>query len=68
MINNYPPMIIYEEDRRAYCDALQAYDEQENLDLLTEFSEEQTVKAWTRSMEQSDSDAPKRKGLRFSML
>ena len=31
MINDYPPMIIYEEDRRAYYDALQAYDEQEDL-------------------------------------
>ena len=50
MINDYPPMIIYEEDRRAYYDALQAYDEQEDLDLLTEFFEEQTVKTWTRSM------------------
>ena len=68
MINDYSPMIIYEEDRRAYCNALQAYDEQENLDLLTEFFEEQTVKTWTRSMELSDSDAPKRKGLSFFML
>ena len=68
MINDYPPMIIYEEDRRAYYDALQAYDEQENLDLLTEFFEEQTVKTWTRSMELSDSDAPKRKSLGFFML
>ncbi len=68
MINDYPPMIIYEEDRRAYYDALQAYDEQEDLALLTEFFEEQTVKTWTRSMELSDSDAPKRKGLGFFML
>ena len=68
MINDYPPMIIYEEDRRAYYDALQAYDEQENLVLLTEFFEEQTVKTWTRSMELSDNDAQKRKGLSFFIL
>ena len=68
MINDYPPMIIYEEDRRAYYDALQAYDEQEDLDLLTEFFEEQTVKTWTRSMELINSNAPKRKGLGFFML
>ena len=68
MINDYSPMIIYEEDRRAYYDALQAYDEQEDLDLLTEFFEEQTAKTWTRSMELSDSDAPKHKGLDFFML
>ena len=68
MINDYSPMIIYEEDRRAYYDALQAYDEQEDLDLLTEFFLEQKVKTWTRSMELIDSDAPKRKGLGFFML
>ena len=68
MINDYSPMIIYEEDRRAYYDALQAYDEQEDLDLLTGFFEEQTVKTWIRSMELIDSDAPKRKGLGFFML
>lgn len=65
MINDYPPMIIYEEDRRAYYDALQAYDEQEDLDLLTEFFEDQTVKTWTRSMELSDSDAPEAQGPRL---
>ena len=68
MINDHPPMLIYEEDHRASYNALQAYDEPENLDLLTEFFEEQTVKTWTRSMELSDSDAPKRKGLSFFML
>ena len=64
----YPSIIIYEEDCRAYCDALQAYDEHKNLDLLTESFEEETVKTWARSMELSDSDAPKRKGLGFFML
>ena len=31
MINDYPPLVIYEEDRRAYYDALQTYDEQEDF-------------------------------------
>ncbi len=68
MINDCPPMIIYEEDRRTYYEALQAYDEREELDLLTSFFEEQTVKTWARSMELSDSDAPHHKGLDFFML
>ena len=51
MINDYPPIIVYEEDRRAYYDALQGYDEQENLPLLVQFLEAQTVKTWSRSME-----------------
>ena len=68
MINNEPPMIVYEEDRRAYYDALRAYDEQEDLSWLTEFFQAQTVKTWTRSMELSDCDTPQRKGLSFFML
>ena len=37
MINDYPPAIVYEEDRRAYYDALQVYDEQEDLTPLVQF-------------------------------
>ena len=51
MINNYPPTIVYEEDRRAYYDALQDYDEQEDLTPLVQFLEAQTVKTWSRSTE-----------------
>ena len=49
MINDYPPTIVYEEDRRAYYDALQAYDEQEDLIPLVQFLEAQMVKTWSRS-------------------
>ena len=51
MINNYPPTIVYEEDCRAYYDALQSYDEQEDLTPLVQFLEAQTVKTWSRSTE-----------------
>ena len=51
MINNYPPTIVYEEACRAYYDALQAYDEQEDLTPLVQFLEAQTVKTWSRSTE-----------------
>lgn len=63
MINEYPPMIIYEEDKRAYYAALQEYDEQERLDALVSFLKEQTVKTWTRTMELSPSDAPEWRAL-----
>ena len=51
MINDYPPIIVYEEDRRAYYDALQDYDEQEDLAPLVQFLEAQTVKTWSRNMD-----------------
>ena len=68
MINDYPPTIIYDEDKSVYYEALQKYDEQEALDSLVAFLEEQTVKTWTHSMELSRSKDPERKGLSFFML
>lgn len=69
MINDYPPMIIYEEDKRGYYEALQAYDEQETIDPLVSFFEEQTSKSWTRTMELTqDSEQKQRHGLQFFML
>lgn len=67
MINNYPPMIIYDEDKGAYYNALQKYDEQETLDPLVSFFEEQIVKTWMRSMELSQDKNPERKSLNFFM-
>ena len=63
MINNYPPMVIYEEDRRTYYRALQAYDEQEDLKLLTEFFRQETIKTWEHAMELSCGNTSQRKGL-----
>lgn len=63
MVNDYPPMIIYEEDKKEYYLALQAYDEEENLDALTEFFEKQTVKTWERSMNLAEAPKQERRGL-----
>ena len=65
MINDFPPMIIYEDDKRSYYEALQAYDEQEIIDPLVDFFEEQTFKTWERTMELSDAPEQKRQGLDF---
>ena len=50
MINDYPPTIIFDEDKGVYYSALQRFDEDENLDTLAGFIREQTVKTWTRVM------------------
>lgn len=62
MINNYPPMIIYEEDKRDYYEALRMYDENEELQPLASFLESQTLKTWSRSL--GDSKPLERKGLK----
>lgn len=61
MINDYPPVVIYEEDRRTYYDALQDYDEKESLDALVRFLEEESVKTWSRVSDGSKADAPRKR-------
>ncbi len=62
MINNYPPLVVYEEDRKAYYDALRIYDEEEDLLPLTAFLEAETVKTWSRYLT-PDASRQDRKGL-----
>lgn len=63
MINDYPPMIIYKEDKRRYYDALQQYDEHETIEHLVAFFKEQTVKTWTRSMRLAEIEPSEHKEL-----
>lgn len=46
MINDFPPVIIFEEDRKAYYKALEKFDTEEELDTLTNFLIEQLEKTW----------------------
>lgn len=44
----HPPIIIHEEDRRAYFAALEAWDTEQALDPLVAFLRGQTEKTWQR--------------------
>lgn len=68
MINNYPPAIIYEEDKRSYYEALQEYDELESMDSFIAFLEEQTIKTWERAMRLAEAPEQKRRGLELFMM
>ncbi|HJA66733.1 MAG TPA: Fic family protein [Candidatus Mediterraneibacter cottocaccae] len=48
MIHDYPPTIIYNEDKATYYMALAAFDKTGKIDGFIAFLREQTVKTWTR--------------------
>lgn len=50
MINDHPPLIIYEEDREQYFESLQAYDRQEDTDPMFEFLRLSVEKTWEESI------------------
>lgn len=47
----HPPIIIHEEDRKEYYKGLEAWDENQKLDVLIDFLKEQTVKTWKKQVE-----------------
>ena len=50
---DHPPVIIHEEDRKAYYTALERFDTAQELEPLTTFLEEQTVKTWNTRFERA---------------
>ena len=51
VLHGHPPIIIHEEDRRAYYDALEQFDSAQELDALVDFLKAQTVKTWQARFE-----------------
>lgn len=60
MINDHPPLIVYDEDKHAYYDALH---QDEALAPLAEFFREETAKTWRRALELSQGQRQPRRGL-----
>lgn len=53
VMHMHPPITVHEEDRRAYYDALEAWDSVQDLKPLQTFLKAQTVKTWRRQMERA---------------
>lgn len=51
MTHNHPPIIIYDEDKRGYYDALAGYDMTEEIEPLLDFLKAQAEKTWDKSLE-----------------
>ena len=54
VLHNHPPIVIHEEDRRAYFDSLEAWDSAQDLKPLIEFLKEQTAKTWQKQIERAE--------------
>ena len=50
VLHGYPPIIIHEEDRRGYYEALEAWDTKQDLAPLKAFLEAQTEKTWEKQI------------------
>jgi len=51
VLHGHPPIIIHEEDRKAYYTALEAWDTDQQLEPLIRFLKEQTAKTWVKQIE-----------------
>lgn len=63
MINDYPPLIIYDDDRSVYYKALQDYDEREELEPFKEFLIYEMNKTWEKALAKATGKETKRKPL-----
>ncbi|MBR1391358.1 MAG: Fic family protein [Lachnospiraceae bacterium] len=54
VLHNHPPIVIHEEDRRSYFEALEAWDRSQDLVPLIAFLKEQTAKTWKTQMERAE--------------
>jgi Fic family protein len=46
MLNDYPPTVIFNEDKETYYMALEVFDKASKMDGFVQFIKEQTVKTW----------------------
>lgn len=68
VLNGHPPVTIHEEDRKAYYDALEAWDAQQELEPLRRFLQEQTVKTWQKQLERAEKKQQNQEGLNPSKM
>ena len=54
LCHDHPPVIIHEEDRKAYFSALEAWDEKQMLEPMIAFLKGQTIKTWEKQIEKAE--------------
>ena len=51
MNHNHPPLIIHDEDKAAYYDALALYDDSEDIEPMAAFIKQQTERTWEKTLD-----------------
>ena len=59
VLHGHPPIIIHEEDRRDYYEALEAWDTRQELEPLLTFLRAQTEKTWSKQIERAEKQRDK---------
>ena len=59
VLHGHPPIIIHEEDRRSYYEALEAWDTRQELEPLLTFLRAQTEKTWAKQIERAEKQRSK---------
>lgn len=62
IVHGHPPVIIHEEDRKAYYSALEAWDSGQELAPLCAFLQEQTEKTWEKQLARAEQSQSRRNG------
>lgn len=52
--HSHPPIVIHEEDRKAYYAALEAWDNAQELNAMLAFLKAQTIKTWEKQLSKTD--------------
>lgn len=60
VLHDHPPIIIHEEDRRDYYEALEAWDARQELEPLLTFLRAQTEKTWARQIQRAEKQSGKK--------
>ena len=51
MIHNHPPLIIHDEEKTDYYNALAAYDNSEDIEPMTNYLKQQAERTWEKALE-----------------
>ena len=56
MINDLPPIIIYNEDKKYYYAALEKFDTEEDISSMVEFFKYEMEKTWEKTLDKANQE------------